>query len=62
VSLTEPPLKHTSSGDSEGPSEYSRSNRDRGSAVGTNFEVLQEEIYRKWILGEKDRKVSHPTR
>jgi hypothetical protein len=31
--------------------------RDQGSAAGTNFERMQEEILRKAILGEYDRKI-----
>jgi hypothetical protein len=31
--------------------------RDQGSAAGTNFERMQEEILRKAILGKHDRKI-----
>jgi hypothetical protein len=51
------PLRYTVSWDSGRPSGHNKSRRDTGSAVGTNFEAAQEEILRKWILGDQDRKV-----
>lgn len=55
------PLKYTASWDNARPSGHNRGDRDRGSAVGTNFEDMQEELLRKWILGNNDRKVSART-
>jgi hypothetical protein len=57
VARAKVPLKYTASWDNTRPSGHNRSDRDRGSAVGTNFESMQEEVFRKWILGQKDRKV-----
>lgn len=37
------------------------SGRDQGSAVGTNFEAMQEELFRKAILGSHDRKLWVPS-
>ncbi|KAJ8104479.1 hypothetical protein OPT61_g10735 [Boeremia exigua] len=37
------------------------SGRDRGNAVGTNFESMQEEILAKAILGKNDRKLWVPS-
>jgi hypothetical protein len=54
--VAKPPLNYTISCDS-GRSQGHYSERDTGSAVGTNFEDMQEKIYRKWILSHKDRKV-----
>jgi hypothetical protein len=55
-SLAKPPLKYTASWETTRSTGH-YSDRDGGSAVGTNFEEVQEQIYRKWILGHKDRKV-----
>jgi hypothetical protein len=54
--VAKPSLNYTISCDS-GRSQGHYSERDTGSAVGTNFEDMQEKIYRKWILSHKDRKV-----
>ncbi|KAJ4375387.1 hypothetical protein N0V83_002474 [Neocucurbitaria cava] len=37
------------------------SGRDQGSAVGTNFEAMQEELFRKAILRSNDRKLWVPS-
>jgi hypothetical protein len=55
-SLAKPPLKYTASWETRRSTGH-YGDRDGGSAVGTNFEEVQEQIYRKWILGHKDRKV-----
>jgi hypothetical protein len=51
------PLRYTVSWDSGRPSGHNKSRRDEGSAVGTNFEAAQEELFRRWIIGDQDRKV-----
>jgi hypothetical protein len=50
-------MKYTVSWDSGRPSGHTKSDRDSGSAVGTNFEYGQEKLFRTWVLAQNDRKV-----
>lgn len=53
------PLKHDhASSDSGRPAGHSKSGQDAGSAVGNNFEEMQEEQFRRWIQPHYDRRVS----
>jgi hypothetical protein len=57
VSRIKIPMKYTVSWDSGRPSGHNKSDRDSGSAVGTNFEYGQEKLFRTWVLAQNDRKV-----
>jgi len=60
VGITKPPMKYLGASWDTGHNQAHNQPRDHGTAEGTNFESMQDEVYRKWLLGSQDRSIWVP--